>query len=206
MGASLLLEQALVAMNRAEARRLVLEAKRGGVGQLDAIVTRALERIGTRWDAGDLALSQVYMAGRICEEVLLQPGDPPSTPRLAGPRIALAVLEDYHLLGKRIVLSVLTSVGYPVLDYGRVTAEELVGRVCQDEVAIVMISTLMYPSALRVRDVVDGLAARGSKAKVVVGGAPFRLDAKLGEAVGADRVGRTASDALRIVAELARGA
>jgi methanogenic corrinoid protein MtbC1 len=64
----------------------------------------------------------------------------------------------------------------------------------------------MYPSALRVRDVVNGLAARGSKAKVVVGGAPFRLDAKLGEAVGADRVGRTASDALRIVAELARGA
>lgn len=30
----------------------------------------ALDRIGTGWENGTIALSQVYMSGRICEEVV----------------------------------------------------------------------------------------------------------------------------------------
>lgn len=201
MDAAQRLEEALVSLNRTEAQRILEEAATGSVASLDTVVTEALERIGERWDAGNLALSQVYMAGRICEQAMAQ-FESKLPARSAGPRIALAVLEDYHMLGKRLVASVLRSAGHAVLDYGRVTAEELVDNLCRDDVDVAMISVLMFPSALRVRAVVDGLRARGSKVKVVVGGAPFRLDPLLAKSVGADDFGRTASDALRIAAEL----
>ena len=44
-----------------------------------------------------------------------------------------------------------------VLDYGRRTVDELVSQVRDDRVDIVLISTLMLPSALRVREVVTQL-------------------------------------------------
>jgi methanogenic corrinoid protein MtbC1 len=46
------------------------------------------------------------------------------------------------------------------------------------------------------------LQALGSEVKVVVGGAPFRLDDQLWKEVGADAMGREASEALDIIAKM----
>jgi trimethylamine corrinoid protein len=45
-------------------------------------------------------------------------------------------------------------------------------------------------------------AALPAQVRIVVGGAPFRFDAELWRQVGADAMGRTAADALDIVATL----
>jgi methanogenic corrinoid protein MtbC1 len=63
----------------------------------------------------------------------------------------------------------------------------------------------MLRSALRVRDLVAGLRAAGLPTKVVAGGAPFVLDRRLAEEVGADAVGYSASDAVAIVRRLLGG-
>ena len=198
-------ERALVYLDRLAAQKIVTEASDSWspVQLVEALVVPALERIGAGWEQGQVALSQVYMSGRICEELVdtILPHSSPT--RKNQPKMAIAVLGDYHLLGKRIVYSVLRASGWELQDYGRVTVDELVSQVRRDGVKILLISVLMLPSALRVKDVRAKLNGMGSDVKIVVGGAPFRFDDRLWKDVGADAMGRNASEAVGIVTRIA---
>jgi methanogenic corrinoid protein MtbC1 len=200
-------ETALLALDRLAATRVLIRPGSDvtPMQRIERIVIPTLEKIGQDWETGRLALSQVYMSGRICEEIVDQLLPPAVAPRKGDPVMALAVLEDYHLLGKRIVYSTLRASGYQLKDYGRRDAGSLVESAAADGIEILLISTLMLPSALRVAKVKEGLEKAGSRAKVVVGGAPFRLDAKLWQDVGADAMGATASDVVPIIVRLAGG-
>jgi len=110
------------------------------------------------------------------------------------------VLSDYHDLGKRIVYSVMRASGYELFDYGRMDVEALVERAIADKIRVLMISVLMLPSALKVREVCSRLKAKGSDIRVIVGGAPFQFDSELWKEVGADAVGSSAAQAVAIVA------
>ena len=82
--------------------------------------------------------------------------------------------------------------------------DQLVARVKADGIRILLISVLMLPSALRVRQLRERLEAEGCRPKLVVGGAPFRFDEQLWKEVGADAVGHTASEAIAVVTRLSR--
>lgn len=194
--------QALLEFDQPEAARLLDGMCGGWQERIEAVVVPALEHIGAEWEAGSVSLSQVYMSGRICEELIdaLLPTAIPQ--RRTSPRIGLAVLEDYHLLGKRLVYSVLRASGHEVLDYGQVQAGELIHRAATDRLEILMISVLMLNSALKVAQVCAGLARLPRRPLVVVGGAPFRLDAELWREVGADAMGRTAASSVELVHRL----
>jgi methanogenic corrinoid protein MtbC1 len=201
--------EALLDTDRLAAQRVLESARQpAGLGHaLDSLMMPALERIGALWESGELALSQVYMSGRICEDLIdaLMP-DKGGNGACSEPRVAIGVLEDRHALGKRIVLSVLRAGGIPVRDYGAgLSVEELVERTRADGVRILLVSTLMLRSALRVKDLVDALGAARLAVKVVAGGAPFVLDRRLAEEVGADAVGYGASDAVAIARRLLGG-
>ena len=106
-------------------------------------------------------------AGRICEELMDSLLPPQEEARKTQPVMAIAVLQDRHLLGKRIVYSVLRSAGYALRDYGPVSAEELVARVARDSVEVVLVSTLMLASALKSQ-------GRASRFGPVGPGGPYR--------------------------------
>lgn len=197
-------EKSLLALDGLASAKLVTET----AGQLtamelvDHVVVPALTRIGESWERGTIALSQVYMSGRICEELvdrLLPPGNPQ---RKDQPPMAIAVLEDYHLLGKRIVTAVLRAGGFDLQDYGRVTVDEVIALAKKDGIRLLLISTLMLHSALRVREVVAGLAKENLQVRIVVGGAPFIFDERLWRDVQADAMGRSASEVTEIVRRL----
>lgn len=166
------------------------------------LIVPVMERIGKGFEAGRVALSQVYMSGRIGEELIgfLLPAD--SSFLRYRPDIAIAVIDDFHLLGKRIVCSFLRSSGLEIKDYGTIGLKDLIPRVIADGVKILLISTLMLPSALRVKELTQRLKEENKDIKVVVGGAPFRLESRLWQEVGADAVGKTAADALHILKQL----
>lgn len=168
---------------------------------LDRVTVPALERLGQAWESGAVALAQVYMGARIMEDALSQVLPTGGIQRNQQPRIAIALLRDYHTLGKRIVSSSLRASGFTLTDYGRMEVDELVTRVINDRIDILLISTLMLPSALAVRKVKDKLDGNRSKVKLAVGGAPFRLDPQLWKEIGADAMGRNASEAIAIVNE-----
>lgn len=166
---------------------------------VEKLVVPSLAQIGSCWHEGSLALSQVYMSGRFCEELVdtvLPPSDPD---RKLQPRSAIVVLSDYHMLGKRMVYAVMRASGFELFDYGRMDVEELVQRAIADKIRVLLISVLILPSALKIREVCAKLKARDSGIKVIVGGAPFLFDSNLWREVGADAMGHNAADAVRIV-------
>jgi methanogenic corrinoid protein MtbC1 len=171
------------------------------------MVVPVLERIGAGWEEGRVSLSQVYMSGRLCEELMDALRPVRSSPLAPTAGLAIAILEDYHSLGMKLVSSALRSGGLEALDYGRMEVGELVERAGEDGTRVLLVSVLMLRSALRVRDLRSGLEAAGLDVRLGVGGAPFRLDAGLWKEVGADGTAGTASGALdltrRLLAETA---
>lgn len=200
------MENALISVDRVRAGRIVRDSCSAGSPFvcLETLVVPALEELGRRWEAGDLALSQVYMSGRICEEIvdmMLPAGDPR---RVDQPKMAIVVLEDHHTLGKRIVTSVLRSGGFDVIDYGQgVSVDQLVEQVTRDHVVILLISTLMLPAALRTKEAIARIKKIQPATKIIVGGAPFLFDEMLWKEVGADAMGHAASETLELVNRMA---
>ncbi|CAK0781776.1 Cobalamin-binding protein [Gammaproteobacteria bacterium] len=194
--------QALESFDRRRAEEIFQQALTQGSPQeiVEQLIAPVLEKIGSDWDSGRVALSQVYMSGRLCEDLvskMLQ------TEGIAfpedQPRQAIVVLHDYHMLGKRIVYSILRTSGFNLIDYGRMDVDELIERVMNDRITVLLISTLMLPSALKVQQVRTGLQARGAQVRILVGGAPFLFDPNLWQEVGADAMGRNAGDGMRIL-------
>jgi len=200
-------EQALLSVNRVAALEILLKARSNStpVQVIEELVRPALERIGDGWGEGNVALAQVYMSGKICEELVDQILLPGGQSRNDTPNMAITVLEDYHMLGKRIVYSVLRSSGFDLLDLGRTDVSGLVGRVKSDGIKILLISTLMLPSALKIKEVRARLSQPDTGIKIIVGGAPFRFDDQLGKEVGADVVCQTASEAVGAVQNVLEG-
>lgn len=197
-------EKALLSIDRISAQKLIAQACKNtdAVTFVEHVVVPVLEKIGVDWEKGRIALSQVYMSGRICEDLVdtILPADNPQ--RKCQPKMAIAVLNDYHSLGKIILYSSIRASGFELLDFGRVDVEELVQKVVSNHIRILLISVLMFPSALQVKDLCKLLKQQGSEVKVVVGGAPFRFDKQLWREVGADATGENIADALKIVNQI----
>jgi len=194
-------EQALTGLDRLAAGQIfqALLQTRSVMDGVEALIVPTLDRIGTSWEQGRLSLAQVYMSGRICESLVEGHLKVQPLPPRPQPKLALAVLEDQHLLGKRMILSCLLAAGYRVHDFGPLEVEPLVRRTVEEGIECLLVSVLMLPSALRVKNVCEGLKAKGVSVRVVVGGAPFRFDPHLWQEVGADAVGCSASEAVSIV-------
>lgn len=199
--------QALLSMDRLATKKIMNEQsdKYSTMEFIEKIVVVSLERIGKGWQEGAYALSQVYMSGRICEELIdkiLPPGDPD---RKKQPKIAICVLTDQHKLGKTIVYSLLRASGFEVADFDVMEVDDLVNRVKTEKIEFLFISVLMLPSALKVKKVKQKLNTLDHPVKIIVGGAPFRFDEKLWKQVGADAMGKTASEAISAMERLTGG-
>ena len=202
------LEQALLSLDRVGAQRIIAGATGEGAGPsymaLEALIVPALEHIGQEWERGHVALAQVYMSGRLCEELVDAILPAGAFGRNAEPRMAIAVLEDHHLLGKRLVSAVLRATGYALEDYGSMEVDSLAGRVQDDEIEILLVSVLMLRSALRIKALRATLDTLGRPVTLLVGGAPFRFDEGLWREVGADGTAHSAAGAAALVARFAK--
>lgn len=198
-------ERALMDLDRLSAQRLLAEASRthGLQAAIDSLVIPALENIGERFEKEEIALSQKYMAGRICEQAVEQLLPPAGLRTQGVPLIGLATLEDHHYLGKKIVYLTLRASGFEVMDFGMgISVEDLVKRTLAGKVNILLISVLMLPAALKILDVrraLDAAGQAGQQVKIICGGAPFRFDPALGEEVGADLVASDSSGVIAMV-------
>jgi methanogenic corrinoid protein MtbC1 len=167
---------------------------------IDNVIVDSLFSIGEKWEKGNIALSQVYMSSKICEELIERLIPKKGYYRRKHTGIAIVTLQDQHILGKKIVSSIVRSAGFELIDYGAgVKAETVIERAIADNIKILLISVLMYPSALRVKQVTDTLHKNDPSIKIVVGGAPFSLDEDLWRRVGADAMGKTAAEGVRII-------
>ena len=170
---------------------------------VEELIYPVLEHIGELWADDKIALSQVYMSGRLVKELLAEFYPESKSPRKNHTKVALAVLEDYHGLGLDIIESFLKTYGIHPKVYGLgVSAGDLVDKIQEDMVDVLLVSTLMYRASLKVEDLVKGIKKRNLKVKVIVGGAPFRYDESLWKKVGADAFGRNAFESIELIKQM----
>ncbi|SHE60553.1 cobalamin B12-binding domain-containing protein [Alkalibacter saccharofermentans] len=201
-------QSALLQIDRIKAEEIVekcyLENK--SFESLEHLTMGALEYVGSGWEEGEFSLSQVYMSGVICEELIEKYMPKYGIKTKKEHRIGIGVLQDHHALGKRIVYSVLRAGGYDLIDFGQgLSVEEIVGKTIDKQIDFLLISTLMLPSALQVKTVVEKLREKKSTVKIIVGGAPFRLDNSLWKKVNADADGKNGTKVSKTIEILARG-
>ncbi|MFP4457846.1 MAG: B12-binding domain-containing protein [Clostridia bacterium] len=194
--------QALLEIDRIKAAEVFDKcfSKSQSFEEIEKLTIQSLERIGSGWEEGQLSLSQVYMSGVICERLIEKYLPEYSVADKSELKIAIGVLLDHHALGKRIVYSILRASGYHLEDFGQgLSVKEIVDKTIKEDIDMLLISTLMLNSALKVKQVVQMLREKGSEAKVIVGGAPFRLDSNLWQQVNADADGKSGVEVQKII-------
>jgi len=197
------LERSLLLLDKDASEKVLIEASKQGsaIEIANQIIASTLKKIGDDWEEGSLALSQVYMSGVICEELIDKILPPNNPARINQPKMAIGVFEDYHLLGKRIVFSSLRASGFELTDLGGgLTIDKIVEIIEKEKIRILLLSVLMLPSALHIKELKKRLS--GVDVKLLVGGAPFRFDENLWKEVGADGFGKDSSEAIQLVTKL----
>jgi len=195
-------EKALINYDKLEVNKILLHflAEKNGIDFIDEYIVKSLTSIGDKWEKGEVALSQVYMSSRLCEEIAISILAEKNFPIKNAKPIAIVTLEDYHTLGKKIVSAVVRSSGFDLIDYGSISeSEEIIKRVTEDRIKILMISVLMYHSALKIKKISKMLHEKDPSVKILVGGAPFLMDSTLWKEVGADEMGQSAADDIAII-------
>ncbi len=201
-------EIALLSIDRIGAKKIFQSAagNRESVELIDMLIVPVLESIGEKWEKNTVALSQVYMSGKICEELINTILPTESLNIMNHPKMAIMVFEDYHILGKKIVYSVIKASGCHLADWEQgMEIPEIVKKVEEEQVDILLISTLMLSSALRIKTLIENFRNKNLPVKVIVGGAPFRFDKQLWKEIGADACGTSASEAIGIVKRFTGG-
>lgn len=201
-------EKALLQINRIRIEEIINQVKEQfePIQIIEDLISPALQNIGNKWEKGIVSLAQIYMAARICEDFLDKLIPFNEIKRKDQVKIAITVLEDYHGLGKKIIQMLLHTSGYDIIDYGLgISLEDLITHVKKDKIEILLISTLMLRSALKIKNLTEKLKEIGLNTKIIVGGAPFNFDRELWKTVGADFYGRNASEAIQLISEIIGG-
>lgn len=192
----------LLSINRFECRNLIL-AKKDKMNVIENIIIPALTEIGDGWQEGIYSLSQIYMSSVICEDIseeLFAAGDAVQNQKL---NIAVVTFDDYHTFGKKLVSLTLRASGYRIHDFGMIFDEnKLLELVKKNNIDVLLMSVLMLPPALKIKDIKPKLLEINPDLKIIVGGAPFRFDEQLYLEVGGDATGDTPQDAVRLIKEM----
>ena len=168
-----------------------------------------LQEIGERWAHGELTLAHGYVASKIAEDILnkaVTSGEYTATGEESrGPVIMGNIEDDFHTLGRKMVVTFLMASGWQVVDLGNdVTAKEFVDKAEEVGARIVGASAMMYTTAANIKKLREEIDRRGltGKVQLAVGGAIFKLRQELVDEVGGDGTTDSAINAPKLFEEL----
>jgi corrinoid protein of di/trimethylamine methyltransferase len=186
---------------------IVIKALDSGVNPVDVMdaMSRGLEDVGEKYDRGEYFLSELIMAGIMANGIIniLKPHLEKSAEKPAGKVVIGTVKGDLHDIGKNIVIAMLSSAGFRMVDLGiDVPSEKFVDAVKREKPDIVAMSCLLTIAMDEMRTVIDKLKEANLRedVKVMVGGRP--ITPQFAEEIGADAYGSNAVEAVKIAKAL----
>ncbi len=165
-----------------------------------------MDIVAPKFKAGEMFVPEVMMAARamaVGMEVvkpLIQDGDIPSK----GTVLIGTVAGDLHDIGKNLVIMILESGGFKVIDLGvDVSVEKFVAAARQYNPQVIGMSALLTTTMTAMKDTIDALTEAGLRQnlKVIVGGAP--LSQEFAGQIGADGYAADAMAAKELCEKLA---
>jgi 5-methyltetrahydrofolate--homocysteine methyltransferase len=196
----------------AEAGELVQEALVAGLPALDILqkgVVAGITRAGELWKENEFFLPDVILAADAFKAAR-EPLEPKLKEGGEGKRahkFVIGVVEgDMHDLGKSLVIAMLASAGFEVIDLGiDVPKKAFIEAVKEHKPSIIGLGAYMSTTMLEMKDVIAEIEAQGLREdlKIMVGGVPTSQE--FADEVGADAWGKDAMVAMQRAMELIGG-
>jgi len=193
--------------NIEDINKVVIEELESGIDPIEIINTlnKTLEEIGKKYENGELFLAELMMAGYIATQIVntLKPYLVKTKMKTLGKIVFGTVKGDIHDIGKNIVIMMLQSAGFEVIDLGvDVPAEKFIEAIINEKPNMLCMSALLTSTMEEMKNVIDVLKENNlrDKIKVVVGGRPVTKDFAI--EIGADGYAEDAVKAVKVIKEL----
>ena len=203
------LRKSIFEYNADLAKESAQKAVERGVGPVEAmnVMTVAIREIGDAFGKGELWLPDLIGASNamqgatpVLEEEIRKQG---AHREILGTVVAGTVFGDIHNIGKTMVTTLLTAVGFHVEDLGvNIKAEAFIEAAQKHEADLIAMSALMTTTMTEQEKVIESLKAKGirEKVKVMVGGAA--VTEEFARDIGADGYDPTAPGAVHLAEKL----
>ncbi|WP_425058316.1 Methionine synthase [Sporomusa carbonis] len=164
----------------------------GGAAPMDIVnngLLAGMDIVAPKFKAGEMFIPEVMMSAKALAEGMKLVKPLLSTADSAGMATFLmgTVKGDLHDIGKNLVVMILESGGFNVVDLGvDISPEQFVEAVKEHKPQIVGMCALLTTTMMAMKETIDALAAAGLRdsVKILVGGAP--LYPEFAEKIGAD--------------------
>ncbi len=180
---------------------------------LSEVLEPLLKELGEQWVKNEFSLSQAYVAAKVAEDMMMKIASEKGATNLdtaqKGPVVMGNIEDDYHALGRRMVITFLRTDGWIVHDLGNdVTPEEFVDKALEVGAKVIGASAMMHTTAENIKTLRTEIDRRNvaGKIQLAVGGAVFVLRPELVEEVGGDGTARNALVASSCFSELIKKA
>jgi methylmalonyl-CoA mutase cobalamin-binding domain/chain len=197
----------LVELNVDDIGRAVQKELDAGSSPQDilAALSEGMNEVGRLYEAMEYFLVELVLAGEAMKEAVavlaphLKSGE-------SGPNetvVVATVKGDNHDIGKSILISMLMSTGFNIVDLGTDCDEEkVVNAVKETGARVVALSALLTTSMPEISAVEKALRRAGLRirVKIIVGGAPLNME--LARAMGADDYAANAVEGVRHIKSL----
>ena len=165
----------------AESTKALLDAGEAPLDIINNGLIAGMTEVGVLFKAGKMFVPEVLMSAKAMQEglelvrPLLKSGDI----KTLGTVLVATVQGDLHDIGKGLVIIMLESNGFTVIDAGKdVSPETIASMIREHNPDIVGMSAMLTTTMLAMKDTIELLKEEGlrDKVKVIVGGAPLSDD------------------------------
>jgi len=190
-------------------QRLVRKALKDGVPPIDIVLkglSKGMEKVGELYEASEYFEAELIASGQVMQEALelVKPHLEVNKLDSPGTLIIGTVKGDLHDIGKNMVIAMMRSAGFRIVDLGvDVDKQAFVDAVKKaDGKIIVAMSALLTTTMPAMKEIVDELDRQGlrKKVKVLLGGRP--VNPEFGRKMGSDGYAKDAVAAVRVAKQM----
>jgi methanogenic corrinoid protein MtbC1 len=197
------IKDALANLDEQLAVQLVKDALKAGLPAFDILKAcqDGMTEVGRRFECQEYFVSDLMMSGEIFKQIgaILEPELKAGGAQSAGTIVFGTVKGDIHDIGKDIVVNMLKSANFEVIDLGvDVPPEKFISALKDSGATVLGMSGLLTLAFDSMKATVQALQSAGlrEKVKVMIGGGP--VDGNVCRVVGADDWGADAQHAVRL--------
>lgn len=192
-----------------KSKTLVRRALKKGVPPVDIVLkglSKGMERVGELYESSEYFEAELIASGQVMQEAMdiVNPHLKVEDVESPGTFIIGTVKGDLHDIGKNMVIAMMRSAGFEIVDLGvDVGADAFVKAVEKAEGrTVVAMSALLTTTMPAMKEIVDELDKRGlrKKAKILLGGRP--VNEQYASEMGADAYAKDAVAAVRVARDL----
>ena len=172
---------------------------------INEYMIKAMEEIGSRFEAGKVFVPNLLMSARAMRGALdvLKPLMQGQVDSYIGKIVIGTVKGDLHDIGKNLVASMFEGCGFEVINLGvDVSSDKLISAALENKADIICMSALLTTTMNYMKEVVAAVEASElkGKVKIMVGGAP--VNDAFAKAIGADAYTSNANAAVVMAKKL----